>query len=393
MSCEPAAYPFNNSEGLEISDIYAKARESGTLLRVQLAYGEPAWLVTRYADARFVYGDNRFSRSMALERDQPRQVPETLDEGLMSMDPPENTRLRGLVAKALTARRVEQLRPWIRSLAEGLLDGLMAKGDTAELAVEYGLALPGAVICELFGVPKSDHGDFIKWSNATVSSEGLTTEQAAEYRATQYEYMMRAIAERRERPTDDLLSGLIEARDEQDKLSEFELVASSLGLLFGGYETVASQIPNFTLLLLENPEEWQRLIDDPGLIPNAIEELTRFVPLGTGASFARYATEDVRIGDVLVKRGEPVLVSIGAANLDPAQFDEPGELRLDRKQVQHLGYGHGPHHCPGAALARCELQEALRALTVKMPKLRLAGELVWKKGMMVRAPKVMPVTW
>jgi cytochrome P450 len=206
-------------------------------------------------------------------------------------------------------------------------------------------------------------------------------------------YMSGLIARHRAEPADDLMTALIEARDAHDRLSERELVDLCVGILVAGHETTASQIPNFVLTLLDHPDQLARLRADAALLAGAVEELMRFVPLGAGAGFPRYATEDMRVGDVLVRAGEPVIVAIGAANRDALRFDDADELRVDRPATPHLGFGHGVHHCLGAALARMELQEALRVLLTRLPGLHLAGDVEWKSEMLVRGAVTMPVGW
>ncbi|GAB2975274.1 cytochrome P450 [Amycolatopsis acidiphila] len=387
------AYPFNEAAGLDLNDAYAAARDADGMIRVQLPYGEPAWLATRYADARFVLGDKRFSRAMAAERDAPRLSPGVRPGGILQMDPPDHTRLRRLVAKAFTIRRVEQLRPRVRELSERYLDELVALGAPVDLVENYALPIPVAVICELLGVPVDDRPRFRVWSDAALSTSGLTAEEFTRNQEELRDYMRGLIAQRRAEPADDLMTDLIAARDEQDRLTELEMVDLCRGILIAGHETTASQIPNFVYVLQERPEQWKQLCADPELVKPAVEELLRFVPLGAGASFPRYAAEDVEVGGVLVKQGEPVLVAVGAANRDGLRFGAPEELRFDREENQHLGFGHGVHHCLGAPLARVELQEALRALVTRLPSLRLAGDPVWKTEMLVRGPRTMPVAW
>jgi len=390
---EPVAYPFNQEEGLGLNEAYAAAREAPGLIRVRMPYGEPAWLATRYADAKLVLGDLRFSRSMGLEREEPRLSPSKQDSGILSMDPPEHTRLRKLVAKAFTQRRVEVMRPRVRELADGLVDELVAHGAPADLVENFALPLPVAVICEMLGVPVEDRPLFRVWSDNALSTSSLTAEEHVASREELRAYMSGLIAQRRAEPADDLMTALIAARDEHDRLSELELIDMCGGILIAGHETTATQIPNFVHVLLENPEQWDELRADPDRIPAAVEELTRFVPLGSGAGFARYATEDVEVGGVLVRAGEPVMVAIGAANRDALRFETPEELRFDRQENPHIGFGHGAHHCMGAQLARLELQEALRVLTSRLPGLQVAGEIEWKTQMMVRGPRRMPVGW
>ncbi|KIF75015.1 cytochrome P450 [Streptomyces sp. 150FB] len=389
----PVAYPFNNQVGLDMHEAYAASQDAEGMIRVQMPHGEPAWLATRYADVRLVLGDLRFSRAMALQKDEPRHRSMPNSESILSMDPPHHTRLRTLVSRAFTKHQVNGLQPWVRKLTEDLVDGLIAKGGPADLVEDFALPLPVAVICELLGVPAGDRPKFRVWSDAAMSTSNLTPEQQRDNVEGLRSYIAEHVAVRRAEPQDDLMSALIEARDAKDRLTELELVNLCIAILIAGHETTASQIPNFVTVLLEHPDEWQRLVDDPELIPSAVEELTRFVPLGVGGGFARYATEDVEVGGVLVKKGEPVLVAVGAANRDPRKFDDPDEIRFDREANQHLGFGHGVHHCLGAQLARLELHEALRALVTKMPELRVAGEVEWKDEMLVRAPSRMPVTW
>jgi cytochrome P450 len=390
---EPVAYPFNEEAGLGMHEAYAAAREAPGLIRVQLPYGEPAWLATRYADAKLVLGDLRFSRALGLESDEPRLSPSKMDSGILSMDPPEHTRLRKLVAKAFTQRRVELLRLRVRVLAAELIDHLETIGPPVDLVEHFALSLPVLVICELLGVPAEDRPLFRVWSDATVSTSRLTAEEFETNREELRAYMRGLIAARRAEPRADLMTALIAARDEHDRLSELELVDMCGGILIAGHETTASQIPNFVHVLLEDRSLWDQLRASPERIPAAVEELTRFVPLGAGAAFARYATEDVEVGGVLVRAGEPVLVAVGAANRDAQRFEAPEEVRFDRQENQHIGFGHGAHHCMGAQLARLELQEALLALTTRLPGLYLAGAIEWKTQMIMRGPRRMPVGW
>jgi len=387
------AYPFNEAGTLDLHEAYYEALAKPGLLRVRLPYGEPAWLATRYDDARLVLGDKRFSRAESVKHDAPRMRPAMVDGGILTMDPPDHTRLRTLVAKAFTVRRVEELRPRAREITTGLIRDMIAAGPPVDLVDMFALSLPVAVICELLGVPVADRPRFRVWSDNALSTSRLTAEQFMASREEMREYMRGLIADHRANPRDDLMTALIEARDERDRLSELELVDLCSGILVAGHETTASQIPNFLLTLLDRPAAMARLRSDPALIPGAVEELLRFVPLGASSSFPRYAMTDVQVGDTLVRAGEPVLVAVGAANRDGLRFADPDTLKVDAPPEQHLGFGHGVHHCLGAALARMELQEALRALLLELPGLRLAGDVVWKKEMLVRGLVTMPVGW
>ncbi|MGW2320376.1 cytochrome P450 [Streptomyces sp. NPDC001680] len=389
----PLAYPFNSSQDLALSEAYEQARDTPGLLRVKLPYGEPAWLATRYADARLVLGDQRFSRALGLDHDEPRSSAGQRDGGILSMDPPDHTRLRSLVAKAFTVRQVEKLRPQIRELTAALLEEMEAAGPPVDLVDRYALPIPVAVICRLLGVPEEDRPLFRVWSDAALSTSSLTAEEFDRNREELRAYMARLIDAHREQPRDDLMTALIEARDHDDRLSELELVDLCVGILVAGHETTATQIPNFVLTLLDHPQALDRLRAEPLLITGAIEELLRFVPLGSGAGQPRYAKEDIEVGGTLVRAGEPVLVAIGAANRDALRFTEAGALDISRSGNAHLGFGHGVHHCLGAPLARLELQEAIGALVARFPRLHVAGDITWKTEMLVRGPRVMPVGW
>jgi cytochrome P450 len=391
---EPVTYPFGPDEGLALSKAYADAREADGLIRVRLPYGEPAWLATRYADARLVLGDPRFSRALAEEHDPPRARKfNAQPKAMFNMDAPDHTRLRRLISKAFTIRRVEELRPKVRDLARQLIDDMVAAGPPADLVEDFALPIPVVVICELLGVPLEDRTRFRGWTDAILSTSSLTAEEGRAKRGELVEYIREIIAARRAAPADDLISAMIEARDVEDKLTEMELLDHCVGLLIAGHETTASQIPSFVFALLEQPEHWARLRDDPELIPAAVEELFRFVPLGSGSAAPRYAKENIEVGGTLVRAGEPVLVALGAANRDALRFEDAEEIKLDRTNNQHIGFGYGIHHCLGAPLARLELQEALRALLSTLPNLRVAGDITWKSEMMVRGPRTMPVGW
>ncbi|MET8976589.1 cytochrome P450 [Streptomyces sp. NPDC004539] len=388
----PADYPFNEGPGLDLSERYAEARRGPGLRRVRLPYGDPAWLVTRYADARSVLADPLFSRAACVANDEPREAPGQVNRGLLAMDPPDHTRLRRLLAKAFTVQRMERMRPEVRALAERLADDMVAAGQPADLVESFALPLPVTVICRLLGVPEADLPLFRRWSDDAVSSS-VSAQEAEASILRFHAYMSDLVAERRERPGDDLMTALIEARDNEDRLSEAELFEQCVGLLIAGHESTATSIPAFLYTLFQHPEQMERLREEPELIPAAVEELLRYVPLRGGALAARWATRDVEVGGTLVREGEPVVVSVGSADRDAERFPDPDTLDFERPANQHMGFGHGVHYCPGSALARLEIQEALRALLLRVPGLRLAGGLVWRSRMSLRGLREMPVGW
>lgn len=389
-------YPFEMHE-IEVSPLYAKLRAEEPLSRVQLPYGEPAWLATRHADLKVVLTDPRFSRAIAQGLDQPRLRRQRNGDGIMGMDPPEHNRLRRLAGKAFTARRVEQMRADIRARAARLIDAMIEKGDEADLVEDLARPLPVSVICDLLGVPFADHHIFREWTEGLTGDATASGDILDELGDALGEYMAGLLAQRREEPTDDLLGALVYARDNGDKLTENELIAiAGPGLLAGGVETVSSGLPSFVFALLTHPCQLALLRQRPELMPSAVEEMLRFVPINTAAMFARYALEDVAFGDVVVRAGDPVLPALAAANRDPEVFEDPERLDITRRTNPHMAFGHGPHHCIGAQLARLELVETLAELLSRFPDLRFARGregVRWKYGVIVRGPFLLPIAW
>ncbi len=398
-------FPFGGEPvRMEINPLYEQLRREEPISRVRLPYGGDAWLVTRYEDVKFVLGDPRFSRAVTVDReDVPRAVPQPARaNSLLSMDPPEHSRLRKLVAKAFTSRRVEQLRPRAQQIVDEHLDAIEQTGPPADLVTKLALPLPVTVICEMLGVPPADQYRFRDFSDVVLSTTAHTVDEIAAARVELEKYLAEVVAERRaargdsSEDADDLMSALVSARDNDDRLSEEELVQLGVTILIAGHETTANQIANFTYLLLTRPDKWQQLRSDPELVPGAVEELLRFVQLGSGGSFPRMATEDMDIAGTTVRAGEAVFVQTLSANRDERVFDDPTELNLARTHNPHVAFGHGVHHCLGAQLARIELQVALASLLHRFPNLTLAvpaDEVPWKTGLLVRGPKSLPVSW
>jgi len=393
---QPRNFPFD-FEKLDLDPPFAELRRDEPVCRVQLPYGEAAWLATRYADVKVVLGDPRFSRAAAVGRDEPRNRPHRGRPGtIKNLDPPEHSRLRRLLAKAFTVRQVEQARPRVQQIADELVTAMLAKGAPADLVEDFAMPLTITVMCELLGVPFDDRADFRLWSDAFLATTRFTPEQVAEYLTCLQNYIGGLVAQRRETPTDDLLSALVAARDDADRLSEEELLALAESILIGGHETTATQITKFVYVLLTHPEQNATLNADLNLVPQAVEELLRYIPLGGGGLQSRYALEDVELGGVLVRAGEPVIPAAHSGNYDDTVYSDPRQLDLTRKEATHLSFGHGPHHCVGAALGRMELQVALRTLLDRLPGLRFAGseaDVVWKTGMAIRGIERMPITW
>lgn len=393
----PIPYPLPTPPSIyHPTPLLAELQRERPVTSVTMPDGTTAWLVTRYADVRLVMTDPRFSRAAAASV-ATSGLGEMAKDSILGMDPPEHTRLRRLVARAFTARRVEDLRPRVVELVDELLTGLEKKERPADLVENFSLPLPVQVICELLGVPPGDRHTFHGWSDTVLSGWGADQQRVAVAFDSLSAYLAGLIAAKRAAPADDLMTALIAARDEQDRLSERELVTLCVSILIAGHETTANQINMFLLTLLRYPDEMARLRADPDGIPQAVEELMRFVQLGDeGGGMPRVTTEDVELGGVMIPAGSAVMASLAAANRDPLVFNQPDRVDVGRGQIQHMGFGAGVHHCLGAQLARMELQESLRGLLGRFPDLRLAvpeSELRFKTGMIVRSLEALPVTW
>jgi len=396
----PIKFPFPSSTSLfqPGSQLLALIDEQPVAL-AELPDGSTAWLVTGYNETRQVLVDQRFSRALAAERERDRPGLGAFAAGtILGMDPPDHTRLRKLVSRAFTARRVEQLRPRTAGIVAELIDDLAAGPRPADLVSGFSLPLPVRVICELLGVPEQDQGKFRDWSDALMSNSDISMDEIMAAALALAEYFAGLIALKRSEPADDLMTALIAARDEADQLSEDELVTLCVTLLVGGHETTANQI-NMSLitLLVAYPGELARLRAGESLLPDAIEELMRFVQLGSGGfPMGRVATEEIQLGSVTIAPGEMVLPFFSVANRDRSEFPAPDRLDLSREPRLHLSFGAGVHHCLGAQLARMELQEAFRGLLGRLPGLRLAvpvEQLKFKDKMLVYSLHDLPVTW
>jgi cytochrome P450 len=291
------------------------------VVRVELPDGSLAWLIIGFDEVRKAMVDQRFSRARAVAPGRPLQGTEMFAAGSINgSDPPEHTRLRRLVASAFTARRVEALRPRVAVIVDEMIDVLLDQPQPADLVAAFSLPLPVRVICEMLGVPAEDMKQFHVWSDSVMADWDRDTDQIMSALADMYGYFSTLIAAKRAEPTGDLMSALIAARDESDRLSEQELTMLGCTLLLGGHETTANQINLSLLVLLEHPAELAKLRADPDLIPGAVEEFMRYVPLGLGVPPARMATEDVELGGIRIRSGEFVLPLFAAANRDPAAF-------------------------------------------------------------------------
>ncbi|GLF99320.1 cytochrome P450 [Streptomyces yaizuensis] len=385
---------------------YAWLREHAPVHRTRLPSGVEAWLVTRYADARQALADQRLSKNPAHHAEPahakgktgiPGERKAELMTHLLNIDPPDHTRLRRLVSKAFTPRRVAEFAPRVQELTDRLIDGFAQKGE-ADLIHEFAFPLPIYAICDLLGVPPEDQDDFRDWAGMMIRHGGGPRGGVARSVKKMRGYLLELIHRKRGDLGDDLISGLIRASDHGEHLTENEAAAMAFILLFAGFETTVNLIGNGTFALLRDPVQRGRLQEslaagERGLLETGVEELLRYDGPVEMATW-RFATEPLVIGGQAIAVGDPVLVVLAAANRDPERFEGPDVLDLSRRDSQHLGYGHGIHYCLGAPLARLEAQTALATLFTRLPDLRLAADpsdLRWRGGLIMRGLRTLPV--
>jgi cytochrome P450 len=366
------------------------------------------WIVTRYADVKAV-----LKSGCVRTDDRPKSIQErnkyllhkeknldilayTTSRFLFYMNPPDHTRLRGLVGKGFSSIVVERMRPHIQEIVDELLDKVRHKGSM-DIVAELASPLSVSVISKLLGIPKEAQQQLHQWTN--VLSRILDPlvslkEYEAMNQATEeiQEYLRTLIAEREKEPQEDFISNLIAAKDQSDRLSQKELLAICTLLFGAGEETTGNTIGNGMLALLQHPNQMEQLKREPTMIQSAVEEVIRYD--SAIQMLTRIATDNLEIGNQTIKAGEKIVLCLGAANRDPAQFPNPDELNINREQNHHLAFADGIHYCLGAALARAESQVAINTLIQTFPDLKLASnKLEWKKSIVIRGLKSLSVSF
>ena len=382
---------------------YARVAEMGHWVATEFG----GMVASHHAEAFSLLRDTRFSSS---SRHQPNYAEFTglatsvglgdlvdlFGRVMLFADPPDHTRLRRIVSTAFTPRTIEAMRPRIASIVDDMLDGVADDGG-ADLVEALAFPLPVTVISEMLGVPKADHAQLRAWTAEAVKaldpSDDLTVFfPAAEGIRAIRAYFDELVEERRMRPGDDLLSALIAAEDEGDRLSRDELLDTALLLFGAGHETTVNLISGGVLNLLRHPDQLERLRREPDLIGNAVEELLRFGP--PVQMTARVATMDITVGEQEVPAGTEVMVLIAAANRDAEVFSDPDRLDIGRQENRHLSFGGGIHHCLGAPLARVEGQEAIGRLIRRFERLEVWDDPVeWKPTTTLRGPARLTLRW
>ncbi|WP_406274795.1 cytochrome P450 [Streptomyces sp. NBC_00191] len=391
-----ADYPSAADHAGELPPDLDRLRRQEPVSRVRLPDGRTAWLVTRHDDVRTVLSSAGFTRDLTSAAG-----PAADGTGMrtVNMDGRPHLELRGLVSKAFAVRRIDGMRPRMQELTNGLFDSLEQEGPSADLVRHVAAPLPAVVICELLGFPAAHHGRLSLWCDriTTVGAGGLDQSAWRELSA----YVGGAVEQKRVdlkqggRPEADVLSTLVHAHDEEARLSYEELVSLAIVILAGGLETTRTAISAGVLKLLRNPDQLARLREDPALLDPAIEEILRHQPV-IDLNRVQVATEDVQLGGQLVRAGELVQISVNAANRDEAVFSDGARFDLTRQPNPHLAFGHGAHHCLGAALARLELKTVFSTVLRRFPDLRLAvpaESLRWRGGHVTLGLLELPVAW
>jgi len=385
--------------------VFAEVRKLGAVHRTTLPDGHEAWLVVRFEEAKTALSDPRLSKDMHAALASGSDV---VAEGLpgpefarhmLSVDPPDHTRLRRLVSAAFSTRRIEALRPRVQGIVDALLDEIAAQGPGARVDLVAALAfpLPFTVICELLGVPAPERAPLGEAFARLLVPTSTEEEYAEAKKASDVVVGMlrNLVAAKEQDPGDDLVSALVSARDGDERLDGQELLSTIFQLMVAGHDTTASLIGNGVVALLRLPDQMAKLRSNPDAIPTAIEELLRFDAPVPHSTF-RYALEPVTLGGVTIPAGAQVIICLAAANRDGEKYADPEALDIDRKATRHLAFGHGVHHCLGAPLARLEGHLALGSLLRRFPELRLAvppEDLRWGHGdgLVLRGLSELPV--
>ena len=389
-------FPFDTPPELDAEPEYAQLRREDPVPKVRLPLGGQAYLVSRHVDVKRVLSDPVFSRAATSDPDVATLRPVRRNPYLMiSLDAPEHTRVRRLVARAFTPRSIELLRPRIDQIVDELIDAMVAAPPPVDFVAAFAAPLPALVISEMVGAPAADVAMLRDWLDIGLSITAHTPQEIQAAGEQLFGYLERLIAARRAQPADDLITRLIQARDEENRLSEPELLNNIYILLSGGYETTAGLLANSLLTLHRHPEQLAMLREKPELIPDAVEEMLRYVRI-VKAVLERVATEDVELSGVTVPAGSTVIALNYSANRDEALVEDPDRFDIIRKPSPHLAFGAGLHFCLGAPLARVELRAAFEGLLRRLPNLRPAvdaSEVEWKSGVITRGPVALPVTW
>jgi cytochrome P450 len=391
-------YPIVQNDDLTVDPAYLEMQQRGPV-RVQLPYGEPCWVATRYEDVKTVYGDRRFVKALGYGRDTPRVIPNmTADPSMIAqMDPPQHTRIRRLTSGAFSVPQMRATTGRVEAIFDGLADEMIDRGEPADFIDTVAWTLPLRVLTGVLGVSDADIPTFRGWVERTITPDAGA--EGLEDAARLVSYIEGLIADRRERPTDDLLSMMVGARDHDERLNEAELVSLALVLFIAGFETTAAQIGSSIHTLMAHRHLWDELVAAPELLPTAIEELWRWIPsFRHGVPMIRWASEDIELSSgVVIPAGEAVVPEHQVAHRDESAFPHAAELDFHRRNPNpHLSLAWGPHRCMGAHLANLEISVVLQGMLRRFPNLELAepaAEVTWSSTTFLRSPERLLITW
>ncbi|MEU5844528.1 cytochrome P450 [Rhodococcus sp. NPDC047139] len=399
------SYPFAAVPPQDAVQRYVAISAERPMTKMTMPIGGDVWVIHRNAAARDMLSDPRFVRKpfRTGERAVPYFVefPDFLKSTIQFEDPPHHTKLRKLVQKSISPKRVRAMRESAVEFANQLIDEMVAKGTSANLVSDYAVALPIQMLSNLLGVPPEDRPKFQKWSAATLAVANMPEDEVVQNMTELFMYLSALIEDRRKNPREDLLSDLANAPDKDDSLTDGEILPIAMILIVAGFDNTANFICSGVLSLLKNPEQLAVLLEDVDAVaPTAVEEILRNGRMaiydtvaGGGGLVPFVATEDVEIDGQVIAEGEAVLVDPASVNHDAVAVTDPGTFDVRRKDNPHLTLSYGLHHCLGAPLARMEMQVAISELFKRLPELRLAGEAVVDNDNLTQPITDLPVTW
>lgn len=390
-------------------EILEKYRARGRVHHVVFPHGADVWLVTQYDDVRMLLSDPRvskdgrrmnemFARHTGVPFEEGESVSvgfdEELSQHMLNSDPPRHTRLRSLVSKAFTLRRMEAFRPRIEQVADELLDAIEGK-EGVDLVDAYAMPLPIVIICDLLGIPATDRAMFHRWAVELVGA-GQDPEIVEAASKNVVEYAIKEIRQKRANPGDDMVSELLRGQDSGDRLTEDELVAMIFLFTVAGHITSQHTITNGVFSLLTHRDELVKLQADPSLVPGAVDELMRYDG-GVGVATFRFTNAEIEVGDVVIPAGEILALSISSAHRDQQRYPDADELDVSRRPLGVLGFGHGTHFCIGQPLAKIQSEVALTRLLARFPDIRLAegtdpNSLQWESSTLLRGLIALPIS-
>jgi cytochrome P450 RapN len=397
---ELPAYPIISHNDISLDPRYLELQQ-GLPFKAKMPFGEPIWIATRYDDVKFVYGDRKFGKGPGIGRDTPRM--HGMDIGtdpsrLDNMDPPNHTRVRRLASAAFTPAKIRDMTGWIQGMADELLDDIEKAGKGADFMELFAWQLPLRVVTGILGAADEQIPSFKHWVDDMTGVDS-TMEQRIQAHHDLGDAVSELINERRTAPKEDLLSVLVQARENDDRLSEQELQNIAMTLFLGGFETTAAQLGSTVWTLMKHRDRWEELRDERDLMDAALEELWRWIPsFRHGSPMIRWAFEDVELpSGQVIPANEPVLAEHQIANRDESAFPHAQEIDFHRSDPNpHLALAWGSHRCMGAHLANLEVEITLSSLLDRFPNLELtvpADDITWSPKTFLRSCEVLPVTW